>query len=184
LLINGEVDMAIGFGGKIFGVRGGVSVGTKGIGYGAGAGPFKATGGENFGRSSNSEDHADGATVLVIIFCIGVGIILGIGVVISFIPLIASSIVLLIPFRTQQYRTTALVAATLIFGVLTLKGWNFVSDQLSRAGDPESSGSFTTFTAVLTTGWIIGFASATFFFVYSVVRGKHFYDQIYLRPAD
>ena len=176
--------MAIGLGGKIFGVRGGVSVGTKGIGYGVGAGPFKATGGENFRSNSNSEHHTDGATVLVIIFCIAVGIILGIGVVLSFIPLIASSIVLLIPFRTKQSRTKALVAATLIFGFLSLKGWNFVSDQLSRAGDPESSGSFTTFTAILTTGWVIGFACATFFFVYSVVRGKNFYDQIYLRPAD
>ena len=142
--------MAIGFGGKIFGVRGGVSVGTKGIGYGVGAGPFKATGGESFSRNSNSEHHTDGATVMVIIFCIAVGIILGIGVVISFIPLIASSIVLLIPFRTQQSRTKALIAVTLIFGILSLKGWNFVSDQLRRAGDPESSGSFVTFTAILT----------------------------------
>ena len=176
--------MAVGLGGKIFGVRGGVSVGTKGIGYGVGAGPFKATGGESFRSNSNNEHHTDGATVLVIIFCIAVGIILGIGVVLSFIPLIASSIVLLIPFRTKQSRTKALVAATLIFGSLSLKGWNFVSDQLSRAGDPESSGSFVTFTAILTTGWVIGFACATFFFVYSVVRGKNFYDQIYLRPVE
>jgi hypothetical protein len=176
--------MAIGLGGKIFGVRGGVRVGTKGIGYGVGAGPFKATGGGSFGRDSNSEHNTDGATVMVIIFCIAVGIIIGLGVVISFIPLIASSIILLIPFRTQQSRTTALVAATLLFGLLTLKGWNFVSNQLSRAGDPESSGGFTAFVAVLTTGWLIGFVGATFFFVYSVVRGKHFYDQIYLRPAE
>jgi hypothetical protein len=174
--------MAIGLGGKIFGVRGGVRVGTKGIGYGVGAGPFKATGGESFRRNSNSSD-TDGATVIAMIFSIVVGIIIGLGVVISFIPLIASSIILLIPFRTQQFRTTALVVATLIFGLLTLKGWNFVSDQLSRASDPDESGSVGVFVVVLTTGWIIGFVGATFFFVYSVVRGKHFYDQIYLRPA-
>lgn len=177
--------MAIGFGGKIFGVRGGVRVGTKGIGYGVGAGPFKATGGGSFRGNSNSEHHTDGATVIAGIFCMAVGIIIGIGVVLSFIPLIASSIVLLIPFRTQQSRTTALVAATLIFGILTLKGWNFVSDQLSRAGDPETSDTlFTGFAATLTAGWLIGFVCATFFFLYSVVRGKHFYDQIYLRPAE
>ena len=176
--------MAIGLGGKIFGVRGGVLVGTKGIGYGVGAGPLKATGGESFRRNSNSEHHTDGATVMVIIFCIAVGIIIGLGVVISFIPLIASSILLLIPFRSQQSRTTALVAATFLFGLLTLKGWNFVSDQLSRASDPDESEGVGVFVVVLTTGWLIGFVGATFFFVYSAVRGKHFYDQIYLRPVE
>lgn len=175
--------MAIGFGGKIFGVRGGVSVGTKGIGYGVGAGPFKATGGESFSSDSNSEDPTGVFTVILFILCIAFGIILGIGAVLSFIPLIASSIVLLIPFRTQKSRTTALVAATLIFGILTQMGWIFVSAQLSRASDPDESESVGVFAVVLTTGWIIGFVCATFFFVYSVVRGKNLYDQIYLRPA-
>ena len=63
-------------------------------------------------------------------------------------------------------------------------GWIFVSAQLSRASDPDESESVGVFAVVLTTGWIIGFVCATFFFVYSVVRGKHFYDQIYLRPAE
>jgi len=177
--------MAIGLGGKLFGVRGGVRVSTKGVGFGVGAGPLKATGGTNFNSSSNSsiDDGVDMGTLIAIVLAAAFFLVAGFGVVVSAIPLIATSMILLFPIRSKRSRILSLGAAALIFTVGMRFGWNYVHDSFYvRAVDSDTSGLFTTFVAVVITGWIIGSVCAAIFFLSAVFRGKHLYDQIYLRP--
>lgn len=177
--------MAIGFGGKILGVRGGVRVGTKGIRYGVGAGPLKATGGHDFGSMTSTNGDSD-VFALVIATTVAIAFFLtaGLGVFASFIPLFGASLVLLVPYPSRRSRFIGLGASTVIYLVVARWVYNYLHDKyFVRASDPDSSELFSVFVAIVMTGWIIGIASATFFFLYSIFRGKHLYDQIYLRPS-
>lgn len=178
--------MALKIGVKVFGVRGGVRVGTKGIGYGVGAGPLKATGGRDFNSDSGLVHPPEDVTFIIgAIFSGVVCSIIGLGVLIAFIPLVAASIFLFVPYRSKRLRVAALCSATLVFCVVTRSGWRYFSDHFwVNAKNPDYSDFYSVGVVIVLTGLIFGIIGSTFFFLYSVFRGKHLYDKIYLRPEE
>lgn len=174
--------MRVGFGGKLFGVRAGVSVGRGGIGYGVGAGPASATGGCLGGLGSAFSNWFTGLIALIAILF---AVVLGAGMLFAVVPLAVVSIPLLIPFRSKRLRNYVILGSLLLFVVLSKISHNllqqFLQSRYRNAKDLDELDSLQLAGTILNVGWFIGFILVIIGILNATFRGKNFYDSVFVR---
>lgn len=174
--------MRVGLGGKLFGVRAGVSVGRGGIGYGVGAGPASATGGCLGNLGSAFSNWFTGLLALCVILF---AVVLGAGALVATVPLAVVSIPLLIPYRTKSLRNYVVVGSLILYLVLSRLSHyllqQFLQNRYQGAKNLDELDSLQLAGAILNVGWFIGFILATIGILNATFRGKNFYDLIFVR---
>jgi hypothetical protein len=174
--------MRVGVGGKIFGVRAGVSVGRGGVGYGAGAGPVSTTGGclGNIGAA-----FTNWFTGLIALTLILFAIVLGLGALVAFVPLVLVAVPLLMPCQKKSSQNVMVLLSLVTFAVLSWLSYtlleSFMQARYRAASDLEDLDSLELVGAILKAGWFVGFLIATVAVINAGARGKRLYDLVYKR---